>query len=272
MGPLFVAACIAAGAAAFAWIASLVTHEHSWVDRLWSILPVAYVWVFAAFAGLQDARLVVMALLVTLWGARLTFNFARKGGYTGTEDYRWAVLRTRMKPWQFEIFNLLFIVIWQNLILLLIALPALTAYENRSPLGVWDVLLGLLFLGLLLGETVADQQQWRFQNWKVAERAAGREPSPRFLQGGLFRFSRHPNFFFEQAQWWTLFLLGAVAAGSILQWTVLGAVLLTTLFIGSTAFTESITLSRYPEYAEYRKTTSALIPWWPRRGAHEVLA
>jgi steroid 5-alpha reductase family enzyme len=177
-----------------------------------------------------------------------------------------------MKPWQFEIFNLLFIVIWQNLILLLIALPALTAYENRSPLGVWDVLLGLLFLGLLLGETVADQQQWRFQSWKAAERAAGREPSPRFLQGGLFRFSRHPNFFFEQAQWWTLFLLGAVAAGSVLQWTVLGAVLLTTLFIGSTAFTESITLSRYPEYAEYRKTTSALIPWWPRRGAHEVLA
>ena len=79
MAPLLVAAWIAIGAAAFAWIASLVTHEHSWVDRLWSIVPVVYVWVFAAFAGLQDARLDVMAVLVTLWGARLTFNFARKG-------------------------------------------------------------------------------------------------------------------------------------------------------------------------------------------------
>ncbi len=272
MTPWFVVLGIASVAGAFAWIASLATHEHSWVDRLWSIVPVAYLWLFAAFAGLQDARLTVMAVLVTLWGARLTFNFARKGGYTGVEDYRWAVLRTRMKPWQFEIFNLLFIVIFQNLVLVLITLPALTAYENRSPFGAGDVALCLLFLVLLAGETVADQQQWNFQNWKKAERAAGHEPSPRFLQTGLFRFSRHPNFFFEQAQWWTIFLFGAVAAGSVLQWTVLGPLLLTALFMGSTFFTESITLSRYPEYAEYRKTTSALVPWWPRHRRHQLPA
>lgn len=266
MTPWLVVLIIAIGVCAFAWIASIITHEHSWVDRLWSVVPVLYVWVFAVFTGLQDARLTVMAVLVTLWGARLTFNFARKGGYSGVEDYRWAVLRTRMKPWQFEIFNLLFIVIFQNLILVLIALPAWTAYDNRSPFGGWDVVLCLLFLTLLIGEAVADQQQWNFQNWKKTERAAGRQPSPRFLQSGLFRFSRHPNFFFEQAQWWTIFLFGAAAAGSVLQWTVLGPLLLTALFIGSTFFTESISLSRYPEYAEYRKTTSVLVPWWPRRG------
>ncbi|WP_349898234.1 DUF1295 domain-containing protein [Parafrigoribacterium soli] len=264
MAPLSVVISIAIGACIFAWIASLITHEHSWVDRLWSVVPVAYVWVFAAFAGLQDARLDLMAVLVTLWGARLTFNFARKGGYTGVEDYRWAVLRTRMKRWQFELFNLLFIVIYQNAILVLITLPALTAYENRSALGIGDVLLALLFIALLAGETIADQQQWRFQSWKAAERTAGREPQPRFLQAGLFRVCRHPNFFFEQAQWWVLFFMGAVAAGSLLQWTVLGAVLLTTLFIGSTRFTESITRSRYPEYADYQATTSGFIPWWPR--------
>lgn len=271
MAPFLVVLSIAIGACAFAWIASLITHEHSWVDRLWSILPVVYLWVFAAFAGLQDPRLDLMAVLVTLWGVRLTFNFARKGGYTGTEDYRWAILRTRMKPWQFEIFNLLFIVIYQNAILVLITLPALTAYQNRSLLGVADIVLALLFIALLAGETIADQQQWRFQNWKLAERRAGREPDSRFLQTGLFRFSRHPNFFFEQAQWWTLFLFGAVAAGSILQWTVLGAVLLTMLFVGSTLFTESITLSRYPEYAQYRRSTSVLVPWWPRKGTLKVL-
>lgn len=272
MTPLSIVISIAVGVCAFAWIASLISHEHSWVDRLWSIVPVVYVWVFAASAGLQDARLDVMAVLVTLWGARLTFNFARKGGYRGVEDYRWAALRARMKPWQFEVFNLLFIVLYQNLILVLITLPTSTAYENRSPFGVWDAVLAALFIALLAGETIADQQQWRFQNWKLAERAAGREPNPRFLQDGLFRFSRHPNFFFEQAQWWVLFLFGAAAAGSVLQWTVLGALLLTVLFIGSTGFTESITLSRYPEYAEYRKTTSALVPWWPRRKAGRVLA
>ena len=56
----------------------------------------------------------------------------------------------------------------------------------------------------------------------------------------------------------------AVAAGSLLQWTVLGAALLTGLFIGSTIFTESITRSRYPEYAAYQARTSPIVPWFPR--------
>ncbi|HEY0258226.1 MAG TPA: DUF1295 domain-containing protein [Lacisediminihabitans sp.] len=265
MTPLLVVFWIAIAVCAFCWIASLITRDNSWVDRIWSIVPVVYVWVFAAFAGLGDLRLDVMAVLVTLWGARLTFNFARKGGYNGEEDYRWPVLRARMKPWQFQIFNLLFIVLYQNAILLLIALPALTAYDHQTAFTPLDAVLALLFLALLIGETVADQQQWNFHAWKRAEVAAGREPNPRFLQSGLFAFSRHPNFFFEQAQWWVLFFIGTVAAGSVFQWTVLGAVLLTGLFVGSTVFTESISLTKYPEYADYQKHTSAVIPWIRRK-------
>lgn len=261
MSPLLLVAIIAAAVCAAVWVASLVTGDYSWVDRIWSIVPAVYVWVFAASAGLADPRLDVMAVLVTLWAARLTFNFARKGGYSGVEDYRWPVLRARMSPVQFQVFNLLFISIYQNLILLLIALPALTAYENRTPFGVLDVIASVVFLGLLVGETVADQQQWDFQ---AAKKAGGAEFRPRFVQTGLWRFSRHPNFFFEQAQWWTLFFFGAIAAGSVLQWTVLGAVLLTILFIGSTVFTESITKSKYPEYADYQATTSPIVPWPPR--------
>lgn len=266
MTPLLVVLGIAAAASAFCWIASLATGDTSWVDRLWSIVPVAYVWVFAIAAGLADIRLVVMAVLVTLWGARLTFNFARKGGYSGVEDYRWAILRGRMSKGWFAVFNLAFIVLYQNAILVLIALPALTAFEHRgTPFGLLDVGLTVLFLALLVGETIADQQQWDFHAWKAREVAAGREPAPRFLQSGLWRYSRHPNFFFEQAQWWTIFLFGTVAAGSLLQWTVLGAVLLTALFVGSTIFTESITRAKYPEYAEFQRSTSAIVPWPPRR-------
>ena len=267
MSPLLIVILLAAAVCAFCWIASLISHDNSWVDRLWSIVPVAYVWVFAIAAGLADARLDVMAGLVTLWGARLTFNFARKGGYNGHEDYRWPVLRARMTPWQFQVFNLLFIVLYQNAILVLITLPALTAYETRGSFGVLDVVLTLVFLGLLAGETIADQQQWEFHKSKAAGATNGR-----FLTSGLFRFSRHPNFFFEQAQWWVLFLFGAVAAGSLLQWTVLGAVLLTLLFVGSTRFTESITRSKYPEYADYQATTSAVVPWPPRRAPQEAPA
>jgi steroid 5-alpha reductase family enzyme len=202
-----------------------------------------------------------MAALVSVWGARLTFNFARKGGYSGVEDYRWGVLRSSMPKWQFQLFNLYFIVIYQNVILVLLALPAWTAYQNRdTAFSVLDAVLAAAFLAFTITETVADEQQWRFQTWKRDEIAAGRSPSPRFVESGLFRYSRHPNYFFEIAQWWIFFLFAAVAAQSVLQWSVIGALLLSLLFGGSTAFTEKITLSRYPEYALYQQRTSAIVP------------
>lgn len=277
MSPLLVVLVVVLVVCAFCWIASLITKDTSWVDRIWSIVPVVYVWIFAIAAGMGDVRLDVMAGLVTLWGARLTFNFARKGGYGGIggdhEDYRWAVLRARMSPAAYQVFNVFFIVIFQNAVLALIALPAYTAYQHRgTPFGVLDGVLTVLFLLFLTGETVADQQQWNFQSWKRAEVAAGRQPSPRFVQSGLWRLSRHPNFFFENAQWWTIFAFGAVAAGSVLQWTVAGVVLLLAVFIGSTTFTEEITKSKYPEYGEFQKTTSAVIPWFPRRVTKSVAA
>jgi steroid 5-alpha reductase family enzyme len=271
--PIIVCLWLLGAVCAVTWVLSLVTNEHSWVDRIWSIVPVAYAWIFAGAAGLADARLDLVAGLVTLWGVRLTFNFARKGGYApGGEDYRWEVLRGRMSRGLFQVFNLLFIVIYQNVLLLLITLPLWTAYQHRTPLNALDIVCAALFLAFLVGETVADQQQWEFHRWKRAEAAAGRTPSPRFLQTGLFRYSRHPNFFFEQAQWWVVFLFGCVAAGSLLQWTVIGPLLLTGLFIGSTVFTESISRSRYPEYAEYQRRVSPIVPWLPRARGEVVSA
>ena len=125
-------------------------------------------------------------------------------------------------------------------------------------------MLAVAFLGFLAGETVADHQQWAFHRWKAAERAAGRTPEPGFLQTGMFRYSRHPNFFFEQAQWWVFYGFAVAATGVWLHWTIAGAVLLTLLFVGSTIFTESISRTKYPEYDAYRARTSAIVPWFPR--------
>ncbi|MFB6608788.1 DUF1295 domain-containing protein [Agromyces sp. NPDC056379] len=266
MGPLIVCLVICAAITLATWIASLATREYSWVDRIWSIAPIVYVWVFAVSSGFAG-RLVLMAVLVSAWGIRLTFNFARKGGYRpGGEDYRWAVLRGRMSRAGFAAFNLLFISIYQNAVILLFCLPAATVFTaGVVPLGTADVVLAVLFLALLAGETAADQQQWAFHRWKAAERAAGRTPQPEFLRTGLFRFSRHPNFFFEQAQWWVFYGFAVAATGVWLHWTIAGAVLLTTLFIGSTIFTESITRAKYPDYDDYRARTSPIVPWFPRR-------
>jgi steroid 5-alpha reductase family enzyme len=266
MNPLLLVLYVALAFCAFAWIASLITGDTSWVDRGWSIVPVIYVWIFAGKAHLGDIRLDVMAVLVTCWGARLTFNFARKGGYTGVEDYRWPVLRARMRPWQYQLFNLFFIVLYQNFILVLITVPAYTAYENRghTPYGAWDILLAVAFAACLLGETVADEQQWRFQSVKHALIKEGAIPSEQFCTTGLFRYSRHPNYFFELAQWWIVFFMGVAAASSLWQLSVVGIVLLTLLFVGSTRFTESITLERYPQYAQYQRRVSPVIPWFSR--------
>ncbi|WP_033289631.1 DUF1295 domain-containing protein [Amycolatopsis jejuensis] len=256
-----------AGVCAGCWLLSVITREYSWADRIWSVVPVVYTGIFAGYAGFTDPRLDLLFVLVFLWGARLTFNYARKGGYArGGEDYRWAILRGRMAPWQFQLFNLFFITLYQNAILLLITLPAGTALDHRTPLGPADVVLAVAFLACLAGETVADQQQWTFHQWKKRETSAGRTPDPQFAQTGLFRFSRHPNFFFEQAQWWLVFGMGVAAAGAV-TWTIAGAVLLTLLFVGSTIFTESITRSRYPEYAGYQQRTSPIVPWFPRTAA-----
>jgi steroid 5-alpha reductase family enzyme len=62
-----------------------------------------------------------------------------------------------------------------------------------------------------------------------------------------------------------VFFFGAIAAGSALQWTMVGALLLALMFLGSTFFTERISASRHPGYSEYQRTTSRLIPWFPRR-------
>jgi steroid 5-alpha reductase family enzyme len=249
------------------WLLSVLTKEYSWVDRVWSIVPPLYAIYFAYEAGFSDPRTLAMAVLASAWGARLTYNFARKGGYApGGEDYRWAELRKRMSPALFQLFNLVFIAFIQNFILLAITLPAWLAYEHRAtPFGPYDALLCVAFLLLLAGETWADQVQWRFQQHKAAQRARGETPSEEFVTSGPFRLSRHPNFFCEQAQWWVFYGFGVVASGQLLHWTVAGAVTLTLLFHGSTNFTEALSLAKYPRYADYQRSTSRLWPWFPAR-------
>jgi steroid 5-alpha reductase family enzyme len=269
--PLLLVVVLAGVIATSCWLVSLITHDTSQVDRMWSIAPPIYLWVFAGGAGFDDARLNLMAALATLWGARLTYNFARKGGYSGVEDYRWAVVRKSLKAWQFQLFNLFFIAIYQNILLVLIALPGWTALRHRAPIGPLDTVLAVLFVAALVGETIADQQQWEF-HLRTRAGAPDAAAADGFLRAGLFRYARHPNYFFEISQWWLMFGFGAVAAGSLLQWSFAGAALLTVLFVGSTVLTERISASKYPRYADYQALTSPIVPWPPRRTRGSVSA
>jgi len=173
-----------------------------------------------------------------------------------------------MTPLQFQLFAFVFIAGIQNLILLLISLPAWAAIEGAGrPLGALDALAAVAFLVLLAGETIADNQQWRFHQAKRRAVERGETVDPAFCTTGLFRWSRHPNFFCEQGMWWAFYLFAVSATGRWLHPAIIGPAVLTALFHGSTNFTESITLSKYPSYAAYQRSTSRLWPWPPRDGS-----
>jgi len=247
------------------FVLGLITQNHSQVDKLWSFLPPIYCFIVVLFSPLQ-ARVLLMHALAWMWGIRLGYNFFRRDGYTWSgEDYRWPILRKIVNNRVlFELFNLTFISIFQNILLLFIACPIYYVASHRSaPLNLWDLVCTLLFLFFFIIEVTADQQQWNFHADKEAKRPGTKDG---FLQTGLFRYSRHPNFFSEICMWWVFYAFTfSVRPFSYLNWTILGTISLTILINGSTAFTESVSSQKYPKYKEYQKITSKLIPWWPAK-------
>lgn len=279
--PLVVVVTLAAGFSVASFLLGSITGDYSWVDRLWSTAPAVFAWVYAARAG-YAAPVTVAALLVTLWAARLTYNFARRGGYTSMEDYRWPILRERIEnPLLWQLFNLFFISGFQVALFVLFTLPVQRlAVASPSASAAELVLWSILFVAFLAFETVADQEQYTFQRVKHGEIRLDRAPAwfgppdkrdgaleadirRGFLTHGLFRLSRHPNYFGELAVWWSLYFLASGVTGDFVHWSGIGAVALTALFVGSTIFTESITASRYAAYADYQAVTSPIVPLPP---------
>jgi steroid 5-alpha reductase family enzyme len=261
------------GFALASFLFGLITGDYSWVDRIWSLLPVAFVWYYA-YRGGFTVPLCLVTVLVSIWGARLTYNFARKGGYTGVEDYRWIVLRRKIKtPFLWQLFNFLFIGFFQIGLFVLFTWPVyrLTDTEASAPSALTWVLtvLGLVFICF---EFIADQMQWNFHKAKKSASLKqdynskySDDVKNGFFSQGLFAISRHPNYFGELGFWWTVWLLTLSVTGELLTSGFFGPLALTVLFIGSTIFTESISSSKYTGYKNYQKRVSPIIPWIPRK-------
>lgn len=267
---------VAACSALWCFVVGELTGNNSQMDKLWSLLPIAYVWVIAVKGDL-NTRLVVMAILATIWGIRLTFNFARKGAYRlkfweGNEDYRWSVVRSgppfKGNKTAWMLFDIFFISIYQNVLVLLITFPALVSMTSTAPFGWVDAVAAVCMLGFILYETIADEQQWAFQTRKWAMINSGQKledlPEPYnkgFNTTGLWKLSRHPNYFAEQGTWIAFYIFSIGAGIGIFNWSVIGALLLVVLFLGSSALSEQISASKYPEYNNYCKSVSKFFPW-----------
>ncbi|XP_065186223.1 uncharacterized protein LOC135817051 [Sycon ciliatum] len=272
LDPLAVACLLVTFLFVYCLVASWLTGDYSYVDRQWSLVPTVYTLIFAFHPSTRSGapgqeRVMIMAGLTTLWSVRLTFNFWRRGGYSGMEDYRWEALRARMHPIVFQLFNLFFISSFQHVLLFLITVPAYVSRRSETPLNNLDYIAAGLFLFFLVLETTADQQQWNFQGRKHTAKREGKplagDNARGFLTSGLFRYSRHPNFFAEQCMWLCVYLFSVAATGRYINYSCVGVLLLMALFQGSTSFTEMLTLKRYPLYYEYQKVTSRLVPFFP---------
>ena len=248
--------------AALCWLAAVITREYSWVDRLWSLCPPIYCLIVAFANDFGSTRVNLMTALAVLWGARLTFNFVRKGGYQkGGEDYRWATVRERYGPIGIQIMNITFIAPGQMLLIWWFTSPVHAAWEaGDTPLNGLDFLAAALFLLFLIVETVADEQMWAFQQDKRRRIADGEDVAQPFMNTGLFRYSRHPNYLCELGMWWVFYLFAVAASGQWIHWTGAGFVALTALFVGSIRLSESISAQKYPSYRDYQASVPCIIP------------
>lgn len=282
---LYVLLIIMASSILYCFIVGEITRNNSQMDKIWSILPEVYAWVIAAMGGMKP-RLVVMAILATVWGIRLTYNFGKKGAYKlkfwqGEEDYRWKILRQNkyfQNKFIWALFDLFFISIYQNVLIFLTVVPALVCVSGDASFNGIDVFATLLMTFFIFYEGIADSEQWKFQTKKYEMLNEGKKleelPEPYnlgFNTFGLWNISRHPNYFAEQMIWVSFYIFTIAIGYQIFNYSAIGALLLILLFVGSSMLGEKISGSKYPLYEDYINNVSKFIPFRRYRKATNEL-
>ncbi len=245
--------------ASFAYFFALRKRTMAVVDVVWtSVLGLgglSYAVLLQATGG-ATPRTWLVAVVLLAWAIRLTRHLLRDRVAPAGEDPRYANLARHWGASAKRNFYFLFLA--QVLLAALFLLPVTTAAGNPAPLAASDVLAGWIALLALLGEALADRQLARFRS----------DPSNqgRVCDSGLWRYSRHPNYFFEWLHWWAY---AAFALGSPDAWTGLLGPLLMYIFLrhitGIPHAERSSLLRRGDAYRRYQQTTSPFFPWIPRQ-------
>lgn len=250
------AVILAADAAATVavFVFSVVFDNSSFYDPYWSVAPMVIApWLFVSSAsGAPFARKIMVLALVLLWGARLTWNWARGWQGLAHEDWRYVDMRKKSKRayWLVSFVGIhMMPTLWVYLGCLAL-LPALAT--GTRPLGVLDA-LGLVVTGSAIAiETIADEQLRAF-----------RLSAPRggsILNRGLWALSRHPNYLGELSFWWGLWLFGLAADPSAYV-TALGPLSITVLFVFvSVPMLDRRSVARRPAYADHMARVPGLVP------------
>jgi len=252
---LFATAAGTAAALTLLWLASLRLRDVSIVDVYWGLGFAQIAIITAALAGGYPWRKLLITLLTVLWGLRLgMYLFWRNAGHG--EDYRYQAMR-RAHGARFPLVSLVTVFGLQGVLMWLVSLPVQFAQLAPAPahLTGLDAVGAALWLVGLGFESVGDLQLARF---KADPANAGK-----VMDRGLWRYTRHPNYFGDACVWWGLWLIAA-AAGA--WWTVLGPLLMTLFLmkVSGVAMLERTIVKRRPEYADYIARTPAFVPWFPK--------
>jgi steroid 5-alpha reductase family enzyme len=239
------------------WLLQRRTGNAGVVDVGWSA-GVGVVGALAAILGTGWApRRLLAGTMIALWSLRLAVYIVRRAA-GAPEDGRYSRLREAWgEGFQWRAFVLFQA---QAVLAALFALPVwVVAADARPGLGTRGLAAAAIWLIAVAGESLADRQLARFRG----DAAKG----GRTCTVGLWRYSRHPNYFFEWVHWWAYVVLGIGAPLGAL--TLVGPVLMLLFLLKVTGIpaTEAHALLTRADYAEYRRTTSAFFPWPPRRNA-----
>lgn len=240
-------------AAALTWIVSVIQRNVTIVDSLWSLLFVLGAFTYAQVVGQPGPRVTLLLALVTLWGLRLAAYLSwRNLGHE--EDRRYQAIRRRNEP-NFALKSLYLVFGLQAVLAWIISLPLVGAVSAPGPLGAVDGLGVALWLVGMVFEAGGDLQLARFK----------RDPANagKVMDRGLWRYTRHPNYFGDFCVWWGFYCL-ALAAGA--WWSIVGPLLMTYLLlkVSGVRLLERDIGRRRPEYAEYIRRTNAFFPGPPK--------
>ncbi len=238
------------------WLVGLLRRDVSIVDPFWGIGFILVAFVAFACSTQATARSCLVLGLTIVWGLRLSlFLFWRNWGHG--EDRRYAAMRAAHGS-RFWWVSLLTVFLLQAAILWFVSLPiqfTITA-EQPASLGWLDLAGAFLWAVGLMFEALGDWQLLRFK--------ARPENAGRVLDRGLWRYTRHPNYFGDFCVWWGLYAI-AIAAGGF--WTFASPLLMSglLLWVSGVRLLESTIVDRRPDYLAYRAQTSAFFPWRRRR-------
>jgi steroid 5-alpha reductase family enzyme len=231
------------------WVLSLIRNNVTHVDSMWSLFFVIAGTTCAALIDDYSTRSALCLGLVTLWALRL-FVYLTWRNWGPHEDSRYEQIRNNNQP-HFWLKSIYIIFGLQAVLAWLISLVLFGAIASSAPINVLDYLGAALFLFGFIWESIAD---WQLSRFKANKNNAGK-----VLNTGLWRLSRHPNYFGEACVWWAFYLI-ALAGGA--WWAIISPILMTLLLlkVSGVSLLESTITERRPAYADYIKNTSAFIP------------